>query len=193
MSFHCQTVAFKSYDGSAQNADKENFRFSLTLQAWGYDPAKLLFYFLSQMSKQKSSDLAWEDRAAPSSAAALSSCKIFWVSHTFFALEVFLATQVSLISTLDIEVASVIKFLEGSGARCKFLYDWVGNWVLPIEHKGNLPSREVSLLAGGWPSEGFRPSPASRASPLPGRLPLCSVGRTQIPQSIKFTLPSLIR
>ena len=114
MSFHCQTVAFKSYDGSAQNADKENFRFSLTLQAWGYDPAKLLFYFLSQMSKQKSSDLAWEDRAAPSSAAALSSCKIFWVSHTSFALEVFLATQVSLIS-------------EGSGARCKFLYDW---WVI---------------------------------------------------------------
>ena len=36
-----------------------------------------------------------------------------------------------------------------------------GNWVLPTGGEGHLPRREVSLLAGERPSEGFRHSPTN--------------------------------
>ena len=54
-----------------------------------------------------------------------------------------------------IEVASVINLLEASGRVAAGLFMTRGNWVLPTGHEGHLPRREVSLLAGGQPSEGF--------------------------------------
>ena len=44
--------------------------------------------------------------------------------------------------------------LVGSVGSLMLICLWLrGNWVLPTGHKGHLPSWEVSLLAGGWPSE----------------------------------------
>ena len=47
---------------------------------------------------------------------------------------------------LDVGVAAALEV-------CLYLR---GNWVLPTEHKGNTPTRDVSLLAGGWVAQASR-------------------------------------
>ena len=50
----------------------------------------------------------------------------------------------------DIEVASVIKLSEGSGACCKFVYDWgvIGFFPRSTRVSSLEVSREVALMAG---------------------------------------------
>ena len=87
----------------------------------------------------------------------------FYCSNHIKRWKSFKCTLVRNILGSVIEVASVNSHkLVGRVVSSLLVCLWLrGNWVLPTEHKGNLPSRGVALLAGGRPSQGFRRPPTS--------------------------------